>query len=177
MGQNENLKRYFEFGPQTKSLIWMSHWRHPATEGAEFCISVKWLKLLRKASHLQLIQNSVPSVARRRQCDIRIPWRFHFRLKRLGLVIRFGFFEDGTKLQTPFAIFNLYKSDKIKKVIYCSSGLVKPRITDTQWRHNLNQRNLKIWVDVSDEIYFTRTLNLGVGVDFRTCSEDNFHTS
>ena len=50
----------------------MSRWRRLATEGAEFWISCKALKLLRKAGRLQLIQNSAPSVARRRQFDVRI---------------------------------------------------------------------------------------------------------
>ena len=52
--------------------IRMSHWCRRATEGGEFWISSKRLKLLRKAGHLQLIQNLVPSVARQSQCDIRI---------------------------------------------------------------------------------------------------------
>ena len=41
-------------------------------QGRLFWITCKRLKLLRKASHLQVIQNSAPSVVRRRQCDIRI---------------------------------------------------------------------------------------------------------
>jgi hypothetical protein len=40
------------------------------TPGCLFWITCKRLKLLRKASHLQVIQNSAPSVVRRRQCDI-----------------------------------------------------------------------------------------------------------
>jgi len=39
-------------------------------QGHLFWITCKWLKLLRKASHLQVIQNSAPSVVRRCQCDI-----------------------------------------------------------------------------------------------------------
>ena len=35
-------------------------------------VNCKRLKILRKAGCLQLIQNSAPSVTRRRQCDIRI---------------------------------------------------------------------------------------------------------
>ena len=51
----------------------MSHWRLTTmVDGAELWISCKRLKLLRKADRLQLIQNLAPSVARRRQCDIRI---------------------------------------------------------------------------------------------------------
>ena len=41
-------------------------------QGRLFWITCKRLKLLRKTSHLQVIQNSPPSVVRRRQCDIRI---------------------------------------------------------------------------------------------------------
>ena len=41
-------------------------------QGRLFWITCKRLKLLRKASHLQVIQNSVPSVVRQHQCDIRI---------------------------------------------------------------------------------------------------------
>ena len=54
------------------TTIRMSHWRRGATEGAEFWISCKRLKLLRKAGRLQLIQNSAHSVARQCQCNIRI---------------------------------------------------------------------------------------------------------
>ena len=52
--------------------IRISHWHRQATEGAEFWISCKRLKLLRKAGCLQLTQNSVPSVALCCQCDIQI---------------------------------------------------------------------------------------------------------
>ena len=48
----------------------MSYWRCRATEGSEFWIRCKRLKLLRKAGRLQQIQSSAPSVAQRRQCDI-----------------------------------------------------------------------------------------------------------
>ena len=48
----------------------MSHWRHMMVDGAEFWITCKWLKLLRKAGCLQLIQNSAPSTIGWRQCDI-----------------------------------------------------------------------------------------------------------
>ena len=41
-------------------------------DGAEFWITCKRLKLLRKAGRLQLIQNSAPSTIVWRQCDIRI---------------------------------------------------------------------------------------------------------
>ena len=52
--------------------IWMSHWRCRATEGAEFWISCKWPAFLSNSSRLQLIQNSAPSVAWLRQCNIQI---------------------------------------------------------------------------------------------------------
>ena len=52
----------------------MSQWRHTMVDGAEFWITCKRLKLLRKAHSLQLIQNSAPSNIVLRQCDIRI-WR------------------------------------------------------------------------------------------------------
>ena len=39
----------------------------------------------------------------------------------------------------------------------------------------INQINLKIWADVADKICFGRK-NLGVGVDFRPCSEGDFLT-
>ena len=41
-------------------------------DGAEFWIICKWLKLLRKAGPLQLIQNSAPSTIVWCQCDIQI---------------------------------------------------------------------------------------------------------
>ena len=53
-------------------LIWMSHCRHQATEGTEFWISCKLPAFLSNFSPLQLIQNSVPSFTRQRQCDIQI---------------------------------------------------------------------------------------------------------
>ena len=43
-------------------------------DGAKFWIIFKQLKLLRKAGHLQLIQNSALSVTRWHQCDIRMTW-------------------------------------------------------------------------------------------------------
>ena len=39
----------------------------------------------------------------------------------------------------------------------------------------INQRNLKIWADVADKLYASAVRkNLGVGVDFRPCSEGDF---
>ena len=37
---------------------------------------------------------------------------------------------------------------------------------------DINQRCLKNWADVADKICFAK--NLGVGVNFRPCSEDYF---
>ena len=59
--------------------IRMSHWRRRATEGVEFW-RCRQLKLLKKASRLQLVQNSALSVARWRQCDIRIYQNYFFIL-------------------------------------------------------------------------------------------------
>ena len=55
---------------------------HAAIEhqGHLFWITCKPLKLLRKASHLQVIQNSAPSVVRRCQCDIRICYYLEFEV-------------------------------------------------------------------------------------------------
>ena len=67
------IKPYFQhFLILYLTCIRISHWHRLATEGGEFWISCKWLKLLRKAGRLQLIQNAAFSVARQRQCDIRI---------------------------------------------------------------------------------------------------------
>ena len=44
-------------------------------DGAKFWINCQRLRILRKASHWQLIQNSAPSTIVWRQCDIRIVWR------------------------------------------------------------------------------------------------------
>ena len=55
-----------------KILIKMSHWHHAMVDGAEFWITCKGLKLLRKTVRLQLIQNSAPSTILWRQCDIPI---------------------------------------------------------------------------------------------------------
>ena len=38
----------------------------------------------------------------------------------------------------------------------------------------INQRNLKFWADVADKICFGRTKNLGLGLNFRLCSEGYF---
>ena len=38
----------------------------------------------------------------------------------------------------------------------------------------INKRNLKIWADVADKYVLAVPKNLGVGVDFRPCSEGNF---
>ena len=54
-------------------FIWMSHWRHWVTEGAEYWISCKPPAFLSNFSSLQLIQNSAPSVTRWRQRDIWMP--------------------------------------------------------------------------------------------------------
>ena len=51
-------------------FIQMSHWRHTMVDGTKFWINCKRLKLLRKAGHLQLIQNSAPYTIVRCQCDI-----------------------------------------------------------------------------------------------------------
>ena len=40
----------------------------------------------------------------------------------------------------------------------------------------INQRNLKIWADVADKICFGRTQQLGMGVNFRPCSDGDFPT-
>ena len=53
-------------------IIRMSHWHQQMVDGAEFWISCKWLKALRKASQSQLIKCSAPSTICWRQCDIRI---------------------------------------------------------------------------------------------------------
>ena len=50
----------------------LPHWRYMMVDGTDFWVSLKWLKLLRKAGHLQLIQNSAPSNIVWRQCDIQI---------------------------------------------------------------------------------------------------------
>ena len=46
------------------------------------------------------------------------------------------------------------------------------------WTPNegINQRNLKIWADVADKNASAIPKNLGVGVDFWPCSEDDFLT-
>ena len=58
----------------------INHHVHMMVDGAKFWISCKWLKLLRKASRLQLIQNSAPSTIVGRKCDIGI----HNNTKRHG---------------------------------------------------------------------------------------------
>ena len=58
--------------------IWMSHWRHTMVDGAELLICSHRLRILRKTSHWQLIQDSVPSTIVLRQCDIRKPWSLYY---------------------------------------------------------------------------------------------------
>ena len=62
-----------------KAILWsndtgilMSHWCHTMIDGAEFWISCQRIRMLRKVSHWQLIQNLVQSTIVWRQCDIRI---------------------------------------------------------------------------------------------------------
>ena len=72
-------------------LAWFQLMNNPAVtyadaehQGHLFWITCKWLKLLRKASHLQVFRNSAPSVARRHQCDIMIrPLQFQGSLPLL----------------------------------------------------------------------------------------------
>ena len=52
----------------------MSHWHQQMVDGAEFWISCKWLKVLRKASQWQLIKLSAPSNICWCQFDIRMHW-------------------------------------------------------------------------------------------------------
>ena len=77
-------------------LAWFQLMNNPAVtyadaehQGHLFWITCKWLKLLRKASHLQVFRNSAPSVARRHQCDIQILTK---------LLLKFNFSEKGTKI-------------------------------------------------------------------------------
>ena len=104
------------------------NWRCQATEGSEFLISCKRLKLLRKAGRLQLIQNSEPSVAQGCQCDIRMglifvlqPFRW-FKISsdtgaNIGLFIRSNF---RVIFLTKFLTF----SDMIKHVFtYLNKGM------------------------------------------------------
>ena len=69
----------------------MKTYRNPAVtyvaaqhKGCLFWITCKWLKLLRKADCLQLIQKSVPSLAGPHQCCIRIQ-----RLQQKGQMSRY----------------------------------------------------------------------------------------
>ena len=69
-------KPNFIFTQHAVISIQLSHMPPSNTRGTYLfwitCIS--GLKLLRKTSHLQVIQNSAPSIVRWRQCDIRIIW-------------------------------------------------------------------------------------------------------
>ena len=55
-------------------FIGMSHWHRRVSEGAEFWISYKQLKLLRKTGRLRLIQSSAPLVTRWRQFQFKPSW-------------------------------------------------------------------------------------------------------
>ena len=77
----------------------MSHWRRRATEGAEFWISCKRPAFLSNFSHLQLIQNSPFSVARRRQCDI---WIYHSWTE--------GWFDRSTLVSSPLNQFSKFNN-------------------------------------------------------------------
>ena len=55
------LSQYSAAVKITLSVIRMSHWHQQMVDGAKFWITCKRLKVLRKASCLQLIQNSAPS--------------------------------------------------------------------------------------------------------------------
>ena len=92
------LKLHFSFWQRYRSCslsylmivfilrIWMSHWCGRAAEGAKFWIRSKRPAFLSNFSRLQLIQNSAPSVARWRQCDIQIIvlWQFLAKVYKVG---------------------------------------------------------------------------------------------
>ena len=61
------LTKLWEIDPH-----WNQHWHHSMVDAAKFGIPCKGLKLLRKAGHLKLIQNSEPSTIMWHQCDIRM---------------------------------------------------------------------------------------------------------
>ena len=71
------LKRWstaesFTYFEKSNYAIQMSHWCHTMVDNTEFWISCKGPAFLRDFSHLQLQQNSAPSVTWWRQCYIRI---------------------------------------------------------------------------------------------------------
>ena len=68
----KNLTQFLKRLTTIISPLWMSHWHQQMVDGADFWISCKWLKALKKASQWQLIKCSAPSTICWRQCDIRI---------------------------------------------------------------------------------------------------------
>ena len=56
---------------------------------------------------------------------------------------------------------------KVFTIVELCHGLRTPN-------EGINQRNLKIWADVADKNALAVPKNLGVGVNFRPCSEGYF---
>ena len=54
--------------------------------------------------------------------------------------------------------------------------MIMPMSTDYRHPEGINQRNLKLWAEMADKICFDRPKNLGLGLDFRPCSEGDFPT-
>ena len=63
------FSEYMNFKMDVPS-IWMSQWHHTMVDGDEFWIDFQQLRILRKASHWQLIQNSAPFTIVWCKCDI-----------------------------------------------------------------------------------------------------------
>jgi hypothetical protein len=69
----------------SSAAILMSHWRHTMVDGS-FWISYYWLRLFRKASCLQLIQNLAPSTTVWEQHDIQIDIKILHAFFSLGIL-------------------------------------------------------------------------------------------
>ena len=131
------------------TTIRMSHWHQQMVDGAEFWISCKWLKPLRKASQWQLIQCSAPSTICWCQCDIRIGcaiWYVDFRYcydssncnnEICTLIIKCGnyvfFYDFGKTLQKQNDVFNLKfvfvnQSSKVwhGNLVFCFKSIIIP---------------------------------------------------
>ena len=85
--------------------------------------------------------------------------------------------KQSVKLNT-FLPFSLQVRPYFNSIIFCPLQLLAHPVQHGLRTTNegINQRNLKIWADVAKKYASAVPKNLGVGVDFRPCSEGDFLT-
>ena len=130
----------------------MSHWRHTMVDGAKFWISCKRPTFLSNFSHLQLIENSVPSVARWHQCDIWIKAKYDDMIVWSYLKNCSDFKERSSSVHSvTYEVINSFK--------YCT-GLISISLKIT----HKEQKIASVWV--ADEILKFQVLFISAATDY-----------